>query len=526
MPGTLDWSVGYFSKTRIQEEQLKRQTIEKDVNSFQGLKDKVSQDAKNKLREATTHDESHELDQQKAQMLKSKEDAMVISAPPLQEFPTGIFAIQIHQISGLEFEKIRKSQSKGDEGDDTEEENDLPSSYATIILDHQTVFKTRTKPKNPNPFFNAGTERFVRDWRTTEVIVSVRDSRTHENDPLLGIVALPLGKIFRERSQVMDNYPLVGGLGYGRVRISMVFRSIQLQAPKEMLGWDNYGTLEITGPITSKDISPDLRSLRMKVRTTINRGKMYSSKTDTGNGSQWTGKHERPVRVAVRKRYCSCVVIEFRKNNLGLDKTPAFAVLWLKDIPDEEDRTVTLPVWKSDSDTLKRGQANCQDDLGEQMGTIEVPVKFYRGLGAYHYKLASKSPNLSDVLEVLSTANDNQEVHMAMSDEDSVDSSDSSDSDEEKPHNAANGLLRKLKVNNESSTDGAEDHNRKGGGPINQIKDYKAHSEQLHRRHRGLMQWKGVRTANYLKTKVQHGKDHLTDHFKHHERDPGIETEV
>ena len=526
MPGTLDWSVGYFSKTRIQEEQLRRQTIEKDVKTLQDLKDKVSKDAKNKIREATTHDESHELDQQKAQMLKSREDAMVISTPPLEHYPTGIFSIQIHQISGLEFEKIRKSQSKGDEGDDTDEGNDLPSSYATIILDHQTVFKTRTKPKNPNPFFNAGTERFIRDWRNTEVIVSVRDSRIHENDPLLGIVALPLGKVFKERSQVMDNYPLVGGLGYGRVRISMVFRSIRLQAPPELLGWDSYGTLEITGAITSKDLSPDLRNLRMKVRTTVNRGKMYSSRTDTGDGSQWTGKHERPVRVAVRKRYCSCVVIEFRKNNLGLDKTPAFAVLWLKDIPDEEDRTVTLSVWKNDSDTLKRGQSNCEDDLGERMGAIQVPVKFYRGLGAYHYKLASKSPNLSDVFEVLSTANDNQEAHMAMSDEESADSSDSSDSDGDGPHHAANGLLRKLNLHDQSSTDGAGDHDHKGGGPIDQIKDYKLHSEQLHRRHRGLMQWKGVRTADYLKTKVQHGKDHLTDRFKHHERDPGIETEV
>ena len=529
MPGTLDWSVGYFAKTRIQEEQLRKQTIEKDVRSFQGLKDKISKDAKDKLREATTHDESHELDQQKAQMLKSKEVAMIISTAPLEDYPTGIFAIQIHQITGLEFERTNKSQSKRDEGDDTEEGNDLPSSYSTVILNHETVFKTRTKPKNPNPFFNAGTERFIRDWRTTEVIVSVRDSRIHENDPLLGIVALPLGKIFRERSQVMDNYPLVGGLGYGRVRISMVFRSINLQAPQELLAWDSYGTLEVTGPITSKDISPDLRSLRMKVRTTINRGKMYSSKTDTGTGSQWTGKHERPVRVAVRKRHCSCVVVEFRKNRLGLDKTPAFAVLWLKDIPDEEDRTVTLPVWKSDPDTLKRGQSSCDDDLGEQMGTIEVPVKYYRGLGAYHHKLSSKSPNLSDVFEVLSTANDNQEVHQAISDAestDSSDSSDSSDSDDEGPHHAADGVLRKLKINGKTSTDNTEDNDHKGGGPIDQIKDYRVHSEQLHRRHRGLMQWKGVRTANYLKTKVQHGKDHLTDHFKHHERDPGIETEI
>lgn len=512
------------------------------MNTLQELKDKISQDASNKLREATTHDKSDELEQQKAQMLKTTEgirtpgfhvepftylllDAMIISTPPLQEYPTGIFSIQIHQITGLEFEKIKKRQSEGDEGDDTEGGNDLPSSYATVILNHQTIFKTRTKPKNPNPFFNAGTERLIRDWRKTQVIVSVRDARIHENDPLLGIVALPLGKIFRERSQVTGNYPLVGGLGFGRVRISMVFRSIELQAPKEMLGWDSYGTLEITAPITSKDLSTDLHGLRLKVRTTVNRGKMYSTKGEPAGESHWTGKHDRPVRVAIRKRYCSCVVIEFRKNSLGLDKTPAFAILWLKNLPDEEDRTVTLPVWRSDSDTLRRGQSCCVEDLGDKMGTIDVPVRFYHGLGSFHHKLASDSPNLQDVFEVLSCANDNQEIHMAMSDEDSSSSSDSdsTDSNGEELHTGASGLLHKLNINDKPSED---DDDHKGGGPIKQIKDYKVHSEQLHRRHRGLMQWKGVRTANYLKTKIEHGKDHLSDKFKHHDRESGIETEA
>ena len=29
-----------------------------------------------------------------------------------------------------------------------------------------------------------------------------------------------------------------------------------------------------------------------------------------------------------------------------------------------------------------------------------------------------------------------------------------------------------------------------------------------------------------MKTKLDHGKEHIMDKFKHHERDPGIETEV
>jgi Ca2+-dependent lipid-binding protein len=73
MPGTLDWSVGYFNKTRIQKEQLEKQKVVPEIKTIQDLKDKVSGDARKKLREAKDRDESTEINQQKAQMLKDRE---------------------------------------------------------------------------------------------------------------------------------------------------------------------------------------------------------------------------------------------------------------------------------------------------------------------------------------------------------------------------------------------------------------------------------------------------------------------
>ncbi len=73
VPGKLDWSVGYYPKTHIQAKQLEKQKVEPEVSSVQALKDRISEEASQKLREATVRDESHELDQQKAQMLKSAE---------------------------------------------------------------------------------------------------------------------------------------------------------------------------------------------------------------------------------------------------------------------------------------------------------------------------------------------------------------------------------------------------------------------------------------------------------------------
>ena len=146
MPGTLDWSVGYFAKSRIQDVQIQNQQTEPEIRNFAQLKERVSKDADRKLREATDRNESKESDQQKAQDLKEREgvkihpysrtwliysDAMIISTPPLHEYPAGIFAIQIHQITGLEYEQLSKEQGKTD--DDEEGGGDLPSSYCTVV---------------------------------------------------------------------------------------------------------------------------------------------------------------------------------------------------------------------------------------------------------------------------------------------------------------------------------------------------------------------------------------------------------
>ena len=474
MPGSLEWSVGYYSKVRIRDEQLEKQKADPGVKNMTQLKDKVSEDAEKKLREATAQNVSDELEQQKAQDLKAREDDLIISSPPPTGFPTGILSIQVHNITGLQFEKINKKRSQDDEGIDTEGEgsDDLPSSYCTVILNHQNVFKTRTKPKNSEPFFNAGVERLIRNWESTEIMISVRDSRVHEDDPLLGLVYLPLSHLFRDRSQLNETFPLVGGIGYGRVRVSMVFRSIQLQAPQELLGWD-YGTLEITGPVTSKDLSSDLHGLRLKLRTSVHRGKMYSP----GSEARWTGKRDRHVNIAVRKRYSSCLVIEFRKSRVTLDQTAAFAVLWLKDIPDNEERTVSLPVWKGHKD-MQRAETNCLETMGDKMGNIEIPLKFRPGLSGYHKRLIRGNPSLKDVFEVVDTASDNKEVREFMASGES----DSDSSDDEKSGDGNDSRRSDVSAENE------QDDGRRG--PLDQLKDYKDHRHQLHRQHRGIMQYK------------------------------------
>ncbi|KAH7132032.1 meiotically up-regulated gene 190 protein [Dendryphion nanum] len=519
MPGKLTWSVGYFSKTRITDDQLTAQEEDPEIKSIDQLKEKVSRESENKLREASK-DESDEIEQQKAQDLKARQDQLIIASPPPKHYPSGILSIQIHQITGLELEAVNKRKAQKNDGasDEEEEGDDLPSAYCTIILNHQKVFKTRTKPKNAKPFFNAGCERFIRDYRNTELHISVRDARVHEDDPLLGIIYLPLAKLLENRSQVDASYPLAGGVGYGRARISVVFRSVQLQAPQKMLGWD-YGTLDINPAVKAIDVPKDLEGMRMKIRTNIAKGKLHSGSKD-GEVNQhdghvvWNAK-KGSLRLPVRKRYSSPLVIEFRKDSALRDRTPAFGILWLKDIPDNEEQTLRIPIWKGD---LDRSENNILEDNGERVGEIELTLTFWSGLSGYHRGLAKKDHHLGDVMEVLNVCHDNDESGDWNDGDDDDSRSDASSSDSDESSFLPDFIARKTDSNL------GEDGKR---GPVDQLREYKQHSKQLHRRNRGVMQWKAPRTAAWIKHVAEKGQTKVAGVFKHSERGgPGIETEV
>ncbi|KAK0384147.1 hypothetical protein NLU13_8236 [Sarocladium strictum] len=513
MPGKLEWSIGYFSKARLQECQFEKQTHDPQIRNRDQLQKKVTESCERKLRETmfkegrSERDES-EMEQQKHQELKDEEDAMIISAPPPENYPSGIFSLQIHNITGLEVEKLSKDENDSDNKEEEESGEGLPSAYCTIIINHKKQFKTRTKPQNAKPFYNAGCERFVGDWRDCEVMVSVRDARIDEEDPLLGMVYLPLNEIFKERSQVMGFWPLTGGVGYGRIRLSMVWRSLQLEAPPNMLGWD-YGTLDIEPWATVADetkLPQDPKSAKLKFRTNLSSGKMYYNKEQ----GKWTAKRDRNLKLAVHRRYSSCLSIALKhKGKLG-ESVSAFCVLWLKDLVDEEAKELELPIWKGD---FKRATACCLDEPGEKLGLLKLKLTFWAGLGGAHSKWISKDQNLREVAEVIDTARDNLEADQKEKEAGIVDAGeDTSD--------------------RSSDEDSSDDDDVKGGsngnkqGPVDQFRDYKRRERGLHRKHRGIMQWKIPRTAKWAKHKVEQVGGLGKGIVQRHSEGGGIETEV
>ncbi|KAJ8516371.1 hypothetical protein ONZ45_g6327 [Pleurotus djamor] len=564
-PGTLKWEVGYFPKVTLGSWLLemyqtnRRHWQSTETNAEHGSdeeRDNVSDiehsvmDAERDAESAVARDtepkstndsetrpfEDDSTIQEKLEdevahhekELGTKAADIVSGTPPSDHWPSGILAVRIEQIEGLEIEKIRASGDQAIQMEHEEEDDGdgTPSAYCVVIINHQRVFKTRTKMVSGKPYFDAGLERFIKDWHTTSVMISVRDSRLHEVDPIIGVVDLPLYKLFSKRSHITDSFPLAGGIGYGRVKLSLSFRSVELQLPHELQGWD-VGTLEVhevrlsqTGPIAGKTRAfiDELKKCRLISRTSYAKRKLVGTFDEERQEMVMRAKHSRTAKLAVRQRYASCLVLEFRKRVLGPDPTPAFGILWLKDIPDEEEVELTIPLQHNSNKSLERAQKTASHGVGETVNgaKLQVKLRFWRGLSGYHKKLAKNEKGVADVMEVLDCV---EEYHGHGMDLETATLSESG---------SGTGSS-----SSERDDDADPLESGKVGGVVTQIKDFHKRKGQLHRKHRGLMQWSGTRKMKWV---VRKAEDKVTKAGvktkekvigrKHSKKELDMETEV
>ena len=396
MPGELHWEVGFFGKPQFRPA---LRTDGKNTALPDALKDRP------------------ELQDEKGNTNSDTDDA-VQHTPPDPLWPSGICSIVVHQIVNLELENVKGSEGnrKGREyepakayGESKEEQGkDLPTSYCTILYNDELVYRTRAKAVSSQPIFNAGTERFVRDWRSAIVTVTVRDSRNREHDPILGVVPLKLSDILDTSSQVTRWYPLDGGVGFGRVRISLLFRSVETRLPPAQLGWD-VGTFMFTGDrITAKGYT---HHARIKLRTGGSVGKISRTschalkETPSGeSGYYWDMEaagakthSSGGVKLPVKYRYRSPVVFELHVSNKR--KADAYAILWLSTLNDNEDSTIELPIYTTSSpqrltqnyitsEMISKGPIVGLEDI-KQVGTLVFQGQFKAGMDPSHEHFVS-----------------------------------------------------------------------------------------------------------------------------------------
>ncbi|PWY87326.1 C2 domain protein [Aspergillus sclerotioniger CBS 115572] len=381
MPGELHWEVGFFGKPKLRAE-LRTDGKKKDLPD--NFKD------------------TPEFQDEKGVISNEQEEA-ITKTPPDPLWPSGILSIVVHQIVNLEVENVKGSHGnrKGRDyepakpyGEQKEEQGEkLPTSYCKIILNDELIYRTRAKALSSKPIFNAGTERFVRDWRSAFVTISVRDQRYRQHDPILGVIPLKLSDILQTSSQVTRWYPLDGGIGFGRIRISLLFRHVETRLPPNMLGWD-VGTFEFT----SEQITVQNYHERSKIRlrTGGSSGKITRHVCSI-HGPNMTfdlsdEAYRRSLRLPVKHRYRSPVVFEFHQQ--GHHHPSAYAVYWLQHMADNEETPIDIPIWSTkNGKRLTQNyitETNCHikrnpglEDLHE-VGRLQFRAYFSPGIDESH----------------------------------------------------------------------------------------------------------------------------------------------
>jgi hypothetical protein len=232
------------------------------------------------------------------------------------------------------------------------------------------VYKTRVKQYTSMPYFEAGTERFVRNWQDTVVRIQVRDARyvpcsiiylkcstitlrfhcsVREKDAVLGIVTVRLSELFKNSSEVTRLFSIEEGVGYGRVNASFLFRQVKTDIPRELCGWDT-GTVEILDNIRIESTDDyDFKTKKLVISTSDDEYKAPTSAATVTDGDVHWDLPVDKVRLPVYNRYASAVLFEIGSGGIGpLGADSDFiAMAWLKDIPDETETPIRVPVLKS-----------------------------------------------------------------------------------------------------------------------------------------------------------------------------------
>lgn len=155
-------------------------------------------------------------------------------------------------------------------------------------------------------------------------------------------------------------YPLDGGIGFGRIRISLLFRPVETKLPPQMLGWD-VGTFEFVGQqIVAKNFG---RHAKIKMRTGGSTGKITRHNCHLDGSDAVFDTSDKTfrdsLRMPVKHRYRSPIVFEFYAH--GKRGVAGYAVLWLQHLIDNEETDIDLPIW-----TTKMGARLTQNYITEE----------------------------------------------------------------------------------------------------------------------------------------------------------------
>jgi hypothetical protein len=218
----------------------------------------------------------------------------------------------------------------------------------------------------------------------------------------LGAITIKLSEVLQTTSQNTAVYALDGGMGYGRIMVSVLFRSVDLKLPRNMLGWD-LGTVEVLGEkvVVENDPTSALSGSRIALHTDSGKSRIsrrWIDKNSGANSTQWNLGHIKEgtnelqrhrVLVPVRHRYQSPLRLEFF--SASSRKPVGYAIYWLSDLVDNTITELFLPVYKTAQ--VKQLTENYITDVekdefveAEKIGMVQLTVRFKSGMDDSHYQ--------------------------------------------------------------------------------------------------------------------------------------------
>lgn len=363
----------------------------------------------------------------------------------------------------------------------------------------------------------------------------------------------------------------------------------------------------------SGQMDMDLTKCEVRVKTTRSgANEKVSRKTahqqDDGT-VMWAAEQADLKAIPVRERYGSALLMSFRdKGSKGLKHSgrKALAMLWMRDIADNDERTIEVPLYHvtdGDYSRLKMNYTPLDGNLDawdsdkekvQRVGSVYVCLVFRPGMGEGHqymmdggkgkrkeaweafvreqagglrdsvgemedttrdmpkdYGLAAESVEPSPVN---TAGSDSQMQPKAVPAQDDAnpppiqvsrpglpgtqrDSQDEPSNTFVSSQAVENASLRRSSSSGRydddedhgsSSRDDEEDggEDEKKLGVIQKFKTWRKHEKELHREHRGIMQVKPMRTADWIKDNIEEGLHDVKERFSMKSQKPDIETEV
>ncbi|GAA5859255.1 hypothetical protein JCM8547_008941 [Rhodosporidiobolus lusitaniae] len=323
--------------------------------------------------------ETEEEHEKNKRMRLGKLDELLHSrqpAPP--SHPSGILSFQIHQIASLELPSkspgpvkstLRAAVKVGQTS--TIRKADVPSSYVEAFVNDEEVFRTRLKPFSNAPYFNTGSEAFLRNWQEAVVSFAVMDYRDRgacsscfllpfsppftdciyrivNHDVLAGYVELKLAGVLKDHCQVTKWYPIVGGAGSGRLRASVLFKPLAITVPRGLREW-SVGTLEILSAKVDGGSGESLGSAKLSFSVKGGGSCSTDSASAEENGFLAFDFSQEPLRLPVLSRLAPVKATLDKHHGVLKDSALEHGIFWMNDVVRGEPREMKVELTENRS---------------------------------------------------------------------------------------------------------------------------------------------------------------------------------